>query len=102
MSGYKVLVDSSVWRDYFKTGNIPLLNGVIMEDLVCTSELILTRLSPILQDSRRYDILENLLEIENILLSIDWQIIQQYQPLNLQQGVNKVGILDLIILQQVI
>lgn len=49
-----------------------------------------------------HDILENLLELEMIPLSIDWQLIQKYQLLNLQKGVNKVGIPDLIILQRVI
>ncbi|WP_218588578.1 PIN domain-containing protein [Cyclobacterium lianum] len=102
LSGYRVLVDSSVWIDYFKSGNIPILDGMITEDLVCTNELILTELSPFLEHKGRYDILENLLELEMIPLSIDWQLIQKYQLLNLQKGVNKVGIPDLIILQQVI
>ncbi|MFO7822464.1 MAG: PIN domain-containing protein [Cyclobacterium sp.] len=102
MSDHRVLVDSSVWIDYFKSGNIPILDRMITEDLVCTNELILTELSPFLEHKGRYDILENLLELEMIPLSIDWQLIQKYQLLNLQKGVNKVGIPDLIILQQVI
>jgi len=102
MSDHRVLVDSSVWIDYFKSGNIPILDRMITEDLVCTNELILTELSPFLEHKGRYDILENLLELEIISLSIDWQLIQKYQLLNLQKGINKVGIPDLIILQQVI
>ncbi len=102
MSGHRVLVDSSVWINYFKSGNIPILDQMITEDLVCIHELILTELSPFLEHKGRYDILENLLEIERIPLSIDWQLIQKYQLLNLQKGVHKVGIPDLIILQQVI
>lgn len=102
MEGYRVLVDSSVWIDYFKSGNIPLLDQMIREDLVCINDLILTELSPFLEHRGRHDILENLLELEKIPLSIDWQLIQKYQLLNLQKGVNKVGIPDLIIMQQVI
>lgn len=102
MAGYRVLVDSSVWIDYFKSGNIPILDQMITEDLICTNELILTELSPFLEHSGRYDILENLLELEKVPHSIDWQLIQKYQLLNLQNGGNKVGIPDLIILQQVI
>ena len=37
-----------------------------------------------------------------IPLTIDWEIIRDYQLMNLQNGINKVGIPDLIILQQVI
>ncbi|EOZ98420.1 MULTISPECIES: PIN domain-containing protein [Cyclobacteriaceae] len=102
MSGYRVLVDSSVWIDYFKSGNVPLLDQMIIEDLVCTNELILTELSPFLEHKGKFDIVENLQELETIPLSIDWSLIRKYQVLNLQNGVNKVGIPDLIILQQVI
>jgi predicted nucleic acid-binding protein len=102
MSGYRVLVDSSVWIDYFKSGNVPLLDQMIIEDLVCTNELILTELSPFLEHKGKFDIVENLQELETIPFSIDWSLIRKYQVLNLQNGVNKVGIPNLIILQQVI
>lgn len=102
MSGYRVLVDSSVWIEYFKSGNLPLLDQMILEDLVCTNELILTELSPFLEHKGKFDIVEDLQELETIPLSIDWSLIRKYQVLNLQNEVNKVGIPDLIILQQVI
>jgi len=102
MSRYSVLVDSSVWIDYFRSGRIPLLDRLIEEDLVCTNELILTELAPSLMHHRRSDVLESLAALEKIPLKIDWEIIRQYQLMNLQNGVNKVGIPDLIILQQVI
>lgn len=102
MSKYSVLVDSSVWIDYFRSGEIPLLDRLIEEDLVCTNELILTELGPILMHQGRNDLLESLKALENIPLKIDWRIIRQYQLMNLQNGTNKVGIPDLIVLQQVI
>jgi len=79
-----------------------LLDRLIEEDLVCTNELILTELAPSLMHHRRSDVLESLAALEKIPLKIDWEIIRQYQLMNLQNGVNKVGIPDLIILQQVI
>src|SRR5690606_12487770 len=102
MSRYSVLVDSSVWIDYFKSGEIPLLDRLIEEDLVCTNELILTELIPALMYHGRNDILESLNAFERIPLRIDWPHVQKYQLMNLQNGINKVGIPDLIILQQVI
>ena len=102
MSRYKVLVDSSVWIDFFKGNEIPLLERLIQEDLVCTNEIILCEILPYILLKKRNDIAQSLLALENIALSIDWRIIQQYQFLNFRNGINKVGIPDLIILQQVI
>ena len=102
MTRYKVLVDSSVWIDYFRSGINQTLDRLIEEDLVCTNELILTELVPALLHQRREDMVESLHVIEKIPLRIDWKSIQEYQHMNLQNGINKVGIPDLILLQQVI
>jgi predicted nucleic acid-binding protein len=102
MSRYKVLVDSSVWIDYFKSSNIDLLDKLLEEDLVCTNDLILTELVPALSHHKRNDIIDSLYVLENIPLKIDWKNIRNYQFLNLKNGINKVGIPDLMILQQVI
>jgi predicted nucleic acid-binding protein len=102
MSRYKILVDSSVWVDYFKHGKLPLLDRLIEEDLVCTNELILTEIGPFLKHQGRNDILESLSALERIPLQIIWENLREYQLLNLQNGINKVGIPDLIILQQVV
>ncbi|HBQ60015.1 MAG TPA: PIN domain nuclease [Balneolaceae bacterium] len=102
MSRYKVLVDSSVWIDYFKNGNYPELDFLIEEELACINELILTEIAPLLKKKKKDDLLEGLRAIEKIPLNIDWEIIRHYQLANLKTGINKVGIPDLIILQQVI
>src|SRR5690606_24279626 len=102
MSKYSVLVDSSVWIQYFRSAEIPMLDQLLEEDFVCTNDLILTELQPVLMHRGRHDILEGLLALERIPLRIDWQLIRQYQMMNLRNGVNKVGIPDLIIIQQVI
>ncbi|HLV23837.1 MAG TPA: PIN domain-containing protein [Moheibacter sp.] len=102
MSNYKVLIDSSVWIEYFKNGNIPLIDQLLKEGFACINDVILTELEPVLKHRKRLDILEGLNAIEKVPLKIDWEIIKTYQLLNLQNGINKVGIPDLIILQQVI
>jgi len=102
MSNYKVLVDSSVWIEYFRKGNIPLIDHLLQESLACTNELILTELQPVLKHRKRTDILEGLYALERIPMRIDWTIVRAYQLMNLQNGINKVGIPDLIILHQVI
>lgn len=102
MSPYSVLVDSSVWIKYFNSGNTPTLDRLIVEDLACINELILTVLAPVLMEQKEHEIIAGLNAIHSIPLTIDWEIIREYQLLKLEQEINKVGIPDLIILQQVI
>jgi len=102
MSRYSVLVDSSVWIEYFKSGGVDKLDRLIEEDLACVNELILTELMPAATLKQETDILDGLQALSMIPLTIDWEIIRDYQLMNLQNGINKVGIPDLIILQQVI
>lgn len=54
MSRYKVLIDSSVWIEYFKIGGIEKLDRLIVEDLACIKELILTELAPALMLKKRW------------------------------------------------
>lgn len=102
MSAYSILIDSSVWIEYFRTGKPEKLDRIIQEDLACINELILTELVPSLMMKNETDIMEGLQSIEIIPMNIDWDIVRDYQLMNLQNGLNKVGIPDLIILQQVI
>lgn len=98
----KVLVDSSVWIDYFRNGASELLYDLILEDIVVINEVILSELIPTLELHHQNEVIESLNSLEIIPLSIDWTLIRKYQVINLQNGINKVGIPDLIIMQQVI
>lgn len=102
MSRYKVLIGSSVWIQYFKSGKLPKLDRLIEEDLACINELIFTELAPALMKRRKHKILEGLKAIYHLPLYIDWEVIRNYQLINLEHGINNVGIPDLVILQQVI
>jgi len=98
----KVLVDSSIWIEYFRNGNNRVLDRLIEEDLLVINELILTELVPALEIRHQKELIESLHSLANLPLRIDWEIIRRYKVLNLKNGINKVGIPDLIILQQVI
>jgi hypothetical protein len=102
MQSYQVLIDSSVWIDYFKSGKNETLDRLIEEDLICTNRLILTELTPFLIHQNQASIVEELNAVNIVPLNIDWDIIQEYQLINLRNGINNVGIPDLIILNQVI
>ena len=95
-----VLVDSSVWVHFFKYSEASILTDLIAENLACTNELILTELIPFAHYKKQQGLIEGLLAVEIIPLAIDWEGIRMLQITNLQNGINHVGIPDLIIAQQ--
>ncbi|MFY0601867.1 MAG: PIN domain-containing protein [Cyclobacteriaceae bacterium] len=101
-SSNRVLVDSSVWIEFFRGSTSPNLDRLIEEDLICTNDIILTELIPSLIKNGNKEAANSLLSIHRVPLDINWDIIREYQVLNLKKGINKVGIADLIIIQQVI
>ena len=98
-----VLVDTSVWVDYFRgTGSAKVVDQLIEEDLVATNDLILAELIPPLHLRRERKLISLLREIRRHPISIDWDDIIQMQIACLRQGVNGIGIPDLIIAQHAI
>lgn len=98
-----ILVDSSVWIDYFKSGiNSSSLDELIDQNLLCINELILCELVPFLKIKKQHKIIDLLEEITRIPLHIRWGQIRSYQFICLKNGIHKVGIPDLIILDNVI
>ena len=98
-----ILVDSSVWIDYFRSGeNSGRLDSFIDQNLVCTNNLILSELIPFLKIKKHIKVIQLLQELNNIPLTINWEKIIEYQSKCLKNGINKVGIPDLIILDNVV
>ena len=98
-----ILVDSSVWIDYFRGGKTgPAVDSLIEQNALCTNNLILAELVPFLKIKKQHRVIRLLEELENMALDIDWKKIIKYQALCLSNGINKVGIPDLIILDNVI
>ncbi|MBI5102178.1 MAG: PIN domain-containing protein [Nitrospirae bacterium] len=95
-----VLVDSSVWIEYFRNAEqSDVLEMLIEEDLVVTNELILAELIPALQIRKLKELVTLLREIKRQPMNIDWNDIIKMQSLCLNKGTNGVGIPDLIIAQ---
>jgi len=96
-----VLVDSSVWIAYFRGDEtVSEVDRLIEENLLVANPLVLAELIPALEvrgESHLIDLLKN---IETIPLEIDWNHLIELQVGCLQNGINKVGIPDLIIAQQ--
>jgi len=95
-----VLVDTSVWIEYFKNGkNLEKLDFIIEENLVATNDLILAELIPFLKIRKQNKIIKLLNNIYKLQIKIEWDEIIEYQFKCLKNGLNAVGIPDLIIAQ---
>lgn len=98
-----VLVDSSVWIEYFRGSHDDSeLDFLIQEDLVVVNDLILAELIPALHLRRQGKLIGLIREVARPPLDTDWDDIIQMQIVCLRNGINKVGIPDLMIAQHAI
>lgn len=98
-----VLVDTSVWIEYFKgTGRAAALNELINNNALCINNLVLAELIPSINLKKESKLKRLLLTVNQIDIEIDWDEIVDMQTKNLLNGINKVGIPDLIIAQNAI
>jgi predicted nucleic acid-binding protein len=96
----QVLVDSSVWVDYFRDGsNSGKLDFLIDENILVINDLILAELVPFLKIKNQNKLIDLLNVVERLSLNIDWNEIIEFQHKCLKQGINGIGIPDLIIAQ---
>ena len=101
----QVLVDSSVWIEYFRGSkkiDKERFNSLIDNNQICINELILSELIPSLFHKKEFTVAELLKSIKIIPIKIDWEEIIHFQTLNLKNGLNNIGIPDLIIIQNAI
>ena len=98
-----ILVDSSIWVDYFRgkeaAGSVDWL---IDEGVIATNDLILSELLPALIMRNQVKLVSILKEIPRLPLAIDWDEIVANQVACLRHGINNLGIPDLIIAQNAI
>ena len=96
----EVLVDTSVWIDYFRSGNeSEKLDFLIDENLVVINDLILTELVPLLIVKKEKKVVNLLKKIKKHSISLDWEEIRDYQVSCLKSGSSGIGIPDLLIAQ---
>jgi len=93
-------VDTSLWVDYFRgEGRSENLDILIDENLVVTNDLILAELVPFLRIRGLKKLIELLYAVNKLEISIDWNQIVEFQCRCLGNGLNGIGIPDLIIAQ---
>lgn len=95
-----VLVDTSVWIEYFRSGNnFEKLDFLIDENLIVINDLILAELIPFLKIKNQRKIIKLLNNINKMEIHIKWGQLIEFQYKCLKNGLNGVGIPDLIIAQ---
>jgi len=99
----QVLVDSSIWVDYFKKGrNSGRLDYLIDENIIVINDLILAEIVPFLKIKNQLKLISLLYSIKKLDLDIRWEQIIDYQHRCLKKGINGIGLPDLIIAQNAI
>ena len=95
-----VLIDSSVWIEYFRNGNsFEKVDFLIDENLVVINALILAELVPFLKLKNHRNLIGLLSNINKLSVDLDWNQLVDFQYTCLKNGLNGVGIPDLIIAQ---
>jgi hypothetical protein len=95
-----VLVDTSVWVDYFRAGkDSGKLDFLIDENLIAINDLILAEIVPFLEIRNQKKLLRLLRHIYKLPLNIDWDQLIEFQLKCLRNGVNGIGIPDLMVAQ---
>ena len=95
-----VLVDSSVWIAYFRGSDAAdRMDWLISEGLVATNDLILAELLPSLLVRGETRLARLLRETVRFPLTPDWDDVIKLQTGCLRNGINKMGIPDLLIAQ---
>ncbi|MFC1824216.1 PIN domain-containing protein [Thermodesulfobacteriota bacterium] len=95
-----VLVDTSIWIEYFRTGNnSEKLDFLIDQNLIVINDLILAELVPSLRVRNQRKVVRLLNNINKLELSINWDQIMEFQFKCLKNGLNGIGIPDLIVAQ---
>jgi len=96
----RVLVDSSVWIDYFRgTKRSDKLDNFIDENVIVTNDLILAELVPFLLVQKQKKLIRLLDAVEKVKMDVDWDQIVDIQYRCLKNGINGIGIPDLMIAQ---
>lgn len=100
-----VLVDTSVWISYFRgrpeERNIADgLDYLLSGDEVLVNDVVLSELIPAMEMRGEAEAVEVMKAIRRPELAVDWEEIRRMQLICLKNGINKVGIPDLMIAWQ--
>ncbi|MBN1620003.1 PIN domain-containing protein, partial [candidate division WOR-3 bacterium] len=93
-------VDSSVWIDYFRGDGIrESFENLLDSNQICVNDLILSEIIPYLIVRKESKVIDLMKKIKKFEMEINWQEIISFQVKNIKNGLNKISIPDLLIIQ---
>jgi len=99
----KVIIDTNIWIDYFKYGKHQKdVAFLLEEERIATTDTILAEILPIFIRDKNSDLIEVMRSFEKYTTFINWEGIITSQVVCLKNGLNKVGLIDLMIAQAAI
>ena len=94
------LVDTSVWIDGFHGGKFSgVIKNLIDRCEICINDLILSELIPSIRVRKEKELEDLLYLLSRVPMQIDWNGIVSIQTENLKNGINRVGLPDIMIAQ---
>jgi predicted nucleic acid-binding protein len=94
------IIDSNIWIEFFNKGNYyDSVSDLIINNKVCINHIILAELIPLARSKNEKEFIECLTGIELLELDIDWDEIIEIQYNCIKKGINKLGLLDIVIAQ---
>lgn len=98
-----ILIDTNIWIDYFRNNtDAELLIDLYDEDRLAINDVILAELIPALSVHKKKDAIEKLKSIERLPVFVNWEGIIDLQTQCLKNGMNGIGLPDLMIVQTAI
>jgi predicted nucleic acid-binding protein len=99
----KVIVDTNIWINYFKHGlHVNEIRALLEQQRLVTNDVIMAELLPIIIHDKKDDLADLLNALERIPVFVNWNGLIDAQQKCLKNGYNKIGLLDLMILQTAI
>lgn len=99
----KVIIDTSVWLDYFKFNlHEKEIKELHKEGRIVTTDVILAELLPIIIHDKKRELESALRSFETLHTFVNWEAIISTQVKCLKNGYNRIGLLDIMIVQAAI
>lgn len=92
-----VLVDSSVWIDYFNGKTRDPLQMLLDSGQACVNDVILSEVMPILIFRQNKEACDLMASLPQYATKVTWQEALEAQVQNLRAGINGVNLLDILI-----
>jgi len=94
------IIDSNIWIEFFNRGNyFNSVSDLLINNEVYINKIILAELIPSARSNNEEELIDCLYGIELLELDINWDEIIEIQHTCIRKGINKLGLLDIVIAQ---